>query len=1193
MGARRDPPLSRAGVFTGPHGPRYPVESWLSRQLTGQLGMAGGGCRALRAWHAAAARAAFLRSAGRHLHARWILARRARGWAGLCRARELARCERIVRHRAEGCCLHFSLGGWRARTVWHVVWRRVSLRIRRCTVAAWRRGTGSAIANRRVARKVCALQQAKRVAQVFREWDLRRRERAGVRRRLEHAARAAVGRSVRMLLFGVVSEWIGKARTGRAEQQIHKLTMAVESYEQALTEVGNEKAGLQMQQAALKTRLKEEHCQTERLQHQLEAAHVNARWLAGEVAEKDVVIASLEQRVHDLSADLGNLDKQFRAKDAVAADAESRIQALEEEIRAEEMRADRISSLTADRDALAQRLQVAGNLFHKFQTTVEAEHANYRSKGLAALLRRRKLEAQRRSVSLWLACVAFRAKIRDCEWHARRADHSLARRGAWWGERRANRQAASIMLVWRWRQRQGERLRAKFRKTMHRNVRRVFWALKGAIRQRECVTHIVSIWLHRKTRAGLHMVWDLWQEIAQEGTQRKAQQNREAAQQCVRHSLSLWRQWATQAAAHHRLLSRIFLLRGEQIKRGASSAIVKTWQAAARGQCRKRVLVDRAVARMRSRALAHAMRLLCHAGRQACRSREVGRRATALVARGRGVPIDTVFVAWFAHVRRAWRIARLSSAVAIMSGRELSRSFREWRAVVENVRMEEQADAWKRRVMASVMMRKMMRSLHACFMMWLELSAESARERARARARETRLAAGILRIVSQTKRGKLGRAAAAWRQKCSGARRACFRMEAISLKQRRAAACSTFDVLAYLAAQGRRRRRLMTHVLNILLRAWLCVMVRRWQVRAHTGGFQRQTQIILSLSARERGQTAAAFSRWISYSESVPWHQSRWGGLADRMTKASRFQDIVWELNALVEESSRSRMLVEEESERAPQSLCCSPEPSLPGPAPMYETTAAPHLPGADQVALEVDEAPMRAEEEDCAAAAEVAAAGEFVLSELHDVFDVLVLDGPDVENGIFSCSQSPAPRSARNAWPQDASEVSKHSESGHCSECRIPLAAIQVLSEAEAIYKQVALARAAPSRGYGCEDKDAVARLLGTAGIDAETSCVSLSSVLHTTSTYQGSTRNRGVEQVDALSLRSERSGLGAGGHYLARGRGLDGRAEGGELSDGDTKTASSVGVPSASVLEQLQRLSQLRARLGRSGGVLGGGLR
>ena len=150
------------------------------------------------------------------------------------------RSERIIRHQFQSLRMRASLRAWRFRAVWRVVWQRVSLRLRRSVYSAWRHGKDAAIANRRVARKGHEVKQVKLSSQAWRGWELRLRERHGTKRCTAAAVCAALQRSSRRLLFGALLKWRGRANQALIDRRIDTLTMAVESYEQALKDVGKD-----------------------------------------------------------------------------------------------------------------------------------------------------------------------------------------------------------------------------------------------------------------------------------------------------------------------------------------------------------------------------------------------------------------------------------------------------------------------------------------------------------------------------------------------------------------------------------------------------------------------------------------------------------------------------------------------------------------------------------------------------------------------------------------------------------------------------------------------------------------------------------------------------------------------------------------------------------------------------------------
>lgn len=260
--------------------------------------------------------------------------------------------------------LRRSLRAWLQSSLfaqlWRVVWQRVSLRTRRCALNAWRILKDGAVSNRRVARKEHQMQLGKTRSRAWRGW-VHMCEKRSVTRQRREAAQACWMRSKRVNLLGILGEWKGHVDWMSTDQRIEALSGAVESYEQALKEVGDEKNSLevekqkldrlvggmntQMQQReiareellaefeskfttlqanyvrsdaachAWKSKLEEEQYlshamlaaaqeREEQMKMECTAAITTHNHLEEEVAAKNTVIDTLQQRVHDLLAEI-------------------------------------------------------------------------------------------------------------------------------------------------------------------------------------------------------------------------------------------------------------------------------------------------------------------------------------------------------------------------------------------------------------------------------------------------------------------------------------------------------------------------------------------------------------------------------------------------------------------------------------------------------------------------------------------------------------------------------------------------------------------------------------------------------------------------------------------------------------------------------------------------------------------------
>jgi len=149
------------------------------------------------------------------------------------------RAESAVVQRHLELVLRASLQCWRGSTSWRRLQRRVQASKCRYTVTAWRLVKETAVGNRRVARKGNQVQLLKCTGLAWRRW-ICFCEAYAINRRNEGIARCCLRRSWRIELVGSFGRWKGLATMHATDQRIQTLSVAVESYDQALQEVTDE-----------------------------------------------------------------------------------------------------------------------------------------------------------------------------------------------------------------------------------------------------------------------------------------------------------------------------------------------------------------------------------------------------------------------------------------------------------------------------------------------------------------------------------------------------------------------------------------------------------------------------------------------------------------------------------------------------------------------------------------------------------------------------------------------------------------------------------------------------------------------------------------------------------------------------------------------------------------------------------------
>ena len=214
-------------------------------------------------------------------------------------------------------------------------------------------------------------------------------------------ASACRQRAENMLLSGFIAEWRNVAASNARDQQIHTLTAAVESYEQALNEVAAERVALEADKSNLEQAVKEgekarqsllqefeskftmlqaEHYRTaeasvswkskledeqyhshqflaaargdiEQLQKKFEDAASRNHHLAEEVAAKDAVISTLEQRVTGLLDELCSLESRYKDREEQALTSHhlsQRVMSLEHQKRNYQLTVNELAASTSD-----------------------------------------------------------------------------------------------------------------------------------------------------------------------------------------------------------------------------------------------------------------------------------------------------------------------------------------------------------------------------------------------------------------------------------------------------------------------------------------------------------------------------------------------------------------------------------------------------------------------------------------------------------------------------------------------------------------------------------------------------------------------------------------------------------------------------------------------------------------------------
>ena len=179
----------------------------------------------------------FLRWAERHLHTTWEVARKANSLSAWFRAKRRSAAMVQAEAAAASALLQRALHAWRRRLCWRFFQRKVHCRNRRRVFAGWCRAKDRSLCSCLVAsvRKHKLELKLKQSALVWHQWLHFCDPRAWGRRR-EGIARACQLRGLRLILLGVWSEWKSLAAGLSTVQRMQGLTLAMESYEQALKE---------------------------------------------------------------------------------------------------------------------------------------------------------------------------------------------------------------------------------------------------------------------------------------------------------------------------------------------------------------------------------------------------------------------------------------------------------------------------------------------------------------------------------------------------------------------------------------------------------------------------------------------------------------------------------------------------------------------------------------------------------------------------------------------------------------------------------------------------------------------------------------------------------------------------------------------------------------------------------------------
>ena len=1146
-----------------------------------------------------------------------------------CAVRDQMRSERIIEQQVKTFRMRTSLRAWRLRVVWRVVWKRVGLRTRRCVCAAWRHSTATSVANRRVARKGYEVRQVKLSAQAWHRWELRLGEQRITDRHTETAVRAALRRSARMLVLGILLEWRGRAAQATTDAQVDMLTVAVESYEQALKDVGIEKSELLLEKVELeasvatlshalqvadndrqnctalyeaklkhlqaqqqratesslswKSRLdaasdtlSEAHGQTEHLRQQLEASQTNSICLADELAAKESVANTLQQRVQDLLVELSNLDERFRSREAQAAEAES----------------------------LKQRLKQAGSLFEEYQRAVVDKLTGHRSRLLVAFAARHSLEHTRRVFSEWLRCVNFRARVIECERSVLLDDARNARRVEWL---------------------RGVRARGL--------VKHAFGEMMETCRERVArLARYVQKSLDRRRRNGLSKAlysWIKYNQSLREQHRRVGESFRMGGVNFAAKVFLLWRQAWVIACANRSLQGKLSVLFCRMARRFCFEEWFRLWQTAVRVSRWRKAGVVKAEARKHSLAQSNVLSAWRNSSATSCRHKKILRR---VVVRLRAVGVLAAFCTWSqtALKRRRAKVAALR-VVAQLRGGSLARSFRKWCDVVAMVRAEEAEQAKMREVSKKMISRMKNVACARAFHLWWERCLEAERLRncmervlrywcntgkAAVMARWRGFVAEVVsrrvlvrKVVGQWTGRSLSIAMTEWRQSlrrtrtlslvlnrmvlrfatmaletwhCNSAhaRRIRLGMRTLSRRQGLTVLYSALQAWQLATMHGRCIRKLIDYTLRKLKRVWIGGVARRWQNRAKEDEENRGSNLLLALRAHSQRQTATTFSAWILKVQGVQQRITTLEVWSHELLRQAKMQNLVSALSAMVDESSQSRLLVEAEADALFFESGLSESLAEPSEEPdEYKPREATDVCLADSELRR----PMvdKADDEKTTAAATAAVT--------RTIRDVLSDDG-------------------RSSAADTIGSACRPTESREASDTRIPLSAIRVLSQVEAIWKQISEGRrrgglaSQPEvlgrRDHGVGSRRSPApcrRALSSSALenlvrDSNESCASLSSVLGS------SGMDAGESVLDPLPQRV-RCGDGGRERHVLRGIKCRLDREPGCRRDRvtDREPAPWVARPSSSAHEPLRRLSNasIRARFGQIEVGLGEGLR
>ena len=799
------------------------------------------------------------------------------------------------------------------------------------------------------------------------------------------------------------------------DQRILTQTLALESYEQALSEVGDERAALEERVAALR---------------------------ASVVGLEDKLLRQTEEFV----AEFARLQAEEHARAAAEqarwshalAEAQREAQAMEDNhVSTIKRLQDTVAARSGERDDLADRLRSAGQCFDEFQRAVQAKRSGASARAAERMQKQACHRLRRRAFNSLVRAVDLGARGREAKltvrlglslravlaWRWRASETGRTRRCIEKAQARWTRALVfAVLREWRACVMAGGRSERIARRAKAKLVRFRLRTATAAWRQRSMEQTVLKRKAlkigQRMLRSGLWISFDTWR--CRRVVVDELRQRVQAWYSLADHAVTNRRRWTVpqRLMAFERwrqyTVNRMSLRHAG--RKGVLRLVNKTlamtfarWRENVCKEKRLRSTARRALQRILNRSLSKGFRQWCHYVAEVKRLKALGAK---VVRRLQAAGMATSFERWARNVKEK-RTARmlLTRCVTKMTNVGLHAAFSMWTHRIQQMRGNEF-------LMRKIAMKWTLFEISVSFATWASRCSESSRargllERVSSRSAQDGSRSSFLRwsqIMKKCARARsflslqqlrwLGQALRTWHGGAMQAGRLRKRIHHFVEHHERLKQREALTKLLYALEETRRDRKLLFFVLKRLKFSWQMRIFCLW-----------------NSALLEARQVQAAC----------------WTALTRKLLKHLNTRMLVAALHEWTEIATQSRILAETESDA-------------------WSSTA-------DQVA---DDAPIKA-------TTDVHVLGETDVQGLHPSFDVEDLvealahqsSSPDEKRGEGEDTRgitTPGNRDPGLTSPFTTPLATWHQR-------RVPLSAIQVLAETEAIWDRVIEGRRATSR--------------------------------------------------------------------------------------------------------------------------------